>query len=625
YSRLPSSGRIRLLRLMPHEQENAGVECQLISYPLRDSSEGTNMYEALSYVWGDTNNHRSISIDKHNVKVTPNLHAALLHLRDPFFERVLWVDAICINQNDPDEKGHQVGSMANTYAKAGRVIVWLGEAADGSDQSIEDIRVAGIERHRPLSINITRLEAIFALLRRPWFERIWVLQEVAAARQILVKCGSAEIDGYAFCAGLSALQLSYEKYPDLQPLIYTTTYLIRGALFRPRRGASQSGRFSLRIHPLSELIDMYHTRKATERHDKVYALLGMSSDSDDDTKLSVDYNTSWGRLFQQLINIFLPKQKSVDTWDHEEVAIIRGNGHILGEVSSVRKDDDWEDRHIVDITWQNESGGHGAKDKRNSPWALQTGAKSILVGDFVCLLQGASRPTIIRLRGDYWDIIRIAVFLKDEPRVITDGNGKRLETSTHNLLLVWDWGNSPQVEEYGTRLLSNRVPNISGLGDLDIIRLESIRPALQSVMRYDALAENLGTTMLVLERVLESMGDTAFTCSTWGSLEEGGVSKISTMVNRFIRDNGSWAIICIAAAGGQNLVIKMLLNTGMIDPDGGSHLRAPLWLATQNGHEEVVKLLLSVSEADLNVKDMDGQTALFQAARNGDGAIVKLL
>jgi len=159
---------------MPHEREDAAIECQLFNYQLRDSSEGANLYEALSYVWGDKSTRRSISINKCDVQVTANLHAAFLHLRDRFLERVLWVDAICINQQDADEKGRQVNSMANIYAKAGRVLVWLGEAAEDSNQAIEDIRAAGSQERYELSPAKTRQDAIFSLLRRTWFERVWV-------------------------------------------------------------------------------------------------------------------------------------------------------------------------------------------------------------------------------------------------------------------------------------------------------------------------------------------------------------------------------------------------------------------------------------------------------------------
>jgi hypothetical protein len=91
---------------------------------------------------------------------------------------------------------------------------------------------------------------------------VQVLQEVAAARSILIKCGPIEIDGHAFCAGVDASKLSYNTRPDLQALIPQIVYLIRGAVFRPRHESTSSGGLSLGIRPLGELVDMYHTRKA---------------------------------------------------------------------------------------------------------------------------------------------------------------------------------------------------------------------------------------------------------------------------------------------------------------------------------------------------------------------------
>lgn len=137
-----------------------------------------NLYEALSYTWGDTGSYQTVSIDQRDMRVTPNLHAALLHLRDPYLERFLWVDALCINQGDPSEKSHQVQSMARIYAKAGRIIVWLGEAADGSDRAIEVIRVASAEQ-TPTPPDETSQHAILRLLQRPWFQRIWVREQAS--------------------------------------------------------------------------------------------------------------------------------------------------------------------------------------------------------------------------------------------------------------------------------------------------------------------------------------------------------------------------------------------------------------------------------------------------------------
>lgn len=185
-------GSARLFRLLPHPDEHSTIECQLFTCSLLDS-ESIHPYEALSYVWGPENNLKSIDIDssghKNKLRVRANLHAALSHLRDRCVERIIWTDAICINQEDNDEKGQQVQSMAKIYAKASRVIVWLGEAADNSDEALEAIRRVAEEQHTNSAMYKTNQEAVLALpdqqpktdqqailklLEREWFQRIWV-------------------------------------------------------------------------------------------------------------------------------------------------------------------------------------------------------------------------------------------------------------------------------------------------------------------------------------------------------------------------------------------------------------------------------------------------------------------
>ncbi|RMJ19961.1 hypothetical protein CDV36_000382, partial [Fusarium kuroshium] len=167
YSSLPE-GSIRLLRLLPHQDEYAPIQCQLFDCALTGTGR-TRPYEALSYVWGSETKPRSLSIDSCDLPVGENLYAALSHLRDCSLERIIWVDAICINQRDIKEKGTQVQSMAEIYAKASDVIVWLGEATPDSCQALEEIRVAA-EQRTTLSIDES---AILRLLERPWFQRIW--------------------------------------------------------------------------------------------------------------------------------------------------------------------------------------------------------------------------------------------------------------------------------------------------------------------------------------------------------------------------------------------------------------------------------------------------------------------
>ncbi|KAK0724351.1 heterokaryon incompatibility protein-domain-containing protein [Lasiosphaeris hirsuta] len=137
YTPLPK-GCIRLLRLLPPPDDKSRTECQLITYSLLDSRR-THSYEALSYVWGSEESKEPIWVDGNKLSVGGNLYKALSHLRDCFVERILWIDAICINQRDDKEKGHEVQSMAKIYAKASHVIAWLGEAVDNSNSALEVI------------------------------------------------------------------------------------------------------------------------------------------------------------------------------------------------------------------------------------------------------------------------------------------------------------------------------------------------------------------------------------------------------------------------------------------------------------------------------------------------------
>ncbi|KAG9231528.1 heterokaryon incompatibility protein-domain-containing protein [Amylocarpus encephaloides] len=164
---------IRLLRLLPHKDKNAPIQCQLVDYSLQESDQRMHLYDALSYVWGDPDNPRSIYIGEHDLPVTRNLHAALSRLRNFSLERIIWVDAICIDQTNTKEKEQQIQIMAKIYSQANRVLVWLGEAADNSDQALEEIRATRGKATNSLN-NKTIQPVVLTLLQRHWFQRIWV-------------------------------------------------------------------------------------------------------------------------------------------------------------------------------------------------------------------------------------------------------------------------------------------------------------------------------------------------------------------------------------------------------------------------------------------------------------------
>jgi hypothetical protein len=123
--------------------------------------------------FGAVNKLESITVDNQNLHVTQNLHAALLHLQDHLCSRVIWVDAICIDQANEKEKENQLPLMAQIYAKARRAVVWLGMGDDSSDYALDVIRLAGDSSPRLLTTGLAR-QALLQLLQQRWFRRIWV-------------------------------------------------------------------------------------------------------------------------------------------------------------------------------------------------------------------------------------------------------------------------------------------------------------------------------------------------------------------------------------------------------------------------------------------------------------------
>ena len=94
-------------------------------------SEPPSAYEAVSYVWGSACHRAVIRIDGKDVKVTQNLAAALRRLAFPNRSRILWVDQLCINQEDDLEKATQVPLMSQIYSRAKHCLIWLGEIDPG--------------------------------------------------------------------------------------------------------------------------------------------------------------------------------------------------------------------------------------------------------------------------------------------------------------------------------------------------------------------------------------------------------------------------------------------------------------------------------------------------------------
>lgn len=171
-----SNQEFRLLKLAPGSFED---QIRITLVPARLTDAPSPQYEALSYVWGREDCPTPALVNDCPFTITANLDDALRTLRDNTVERALWVDAVCINTRDHDEKSGQVRLMSGIYSTATKVVVWMGLSDQHSDLVVDCVNEQRIVEWEEMG---KLFEAVSAFCSRPWFTRIWVIQEFGLAR-----------------------------------------------------------------------------------------------------------------------------------------------------------------------------------------------------------------------------------------------------------------------------------------------------------------------------------------------------------------------------------------------------------------------------------------------------------
>ncbi|OAG36556.1 hypothetical protein AYO21_09213 [Fonsecaea monophora] len=208
---------IRLVELQPSARIDAEIVCTLkvVSFGQRVPD-----YEGLSYAWGDP---RSVDFVKLNGVLTPittNLAAALRHLRKPSEARVLWIDALSINQSDNRERAHQVKTMKKIYQNAQATRIWLGLAGPENDLAFDFfIYIALAMRERTfadtmptfLQEGMKHLLQFKELFQRSWWSRVWVLQEAILGPVAFLHSGHRQIPLHQMLDAYNFLRSSGEN------------------------------------------------------------------------------------------------------------------------------------------------------------------------------------------------------------------------------------------------------------------------------------------------------------------------------------------------------------------------------------------------------------------------------
>ncbi|KAH8753764.1 heterokaryon incompatibility protein-domain-containing protein [Hyaloscypha sp. PMI_1271] len=330
----PSIREIRLLNLTPTDDPHSDLELSILHTPLETLS-----FYALSYTWGSPQNPREILLNGIKLQVRVNLFAALkaisLQLDAPV---MIWADAICINQNDSEEKGQQVKMMTDIYRTAKQTLIWLGEGDAETDALINAMDVIGSAAFttgimklgeddakkwpnldpekadlRKAVQKLIRSTANFPILPltdlsyREWFSRVWIIQELSVAKTVTFVCGSKWIDGNNFIA---AFKFGYYWFAnEFEPLKNTSGWLIfrifkmalrnqqnKLSIPNPRAATTLGTRkmitpleFDTNATSSSGLTLMQHMVRgftlsvgepldSSEPKDRIYAFLGISND-----------------------------------------------------------------------------------------------------------------------------------------------------------------------------------------------------------------------------------------------------------------------------------------------------------------------------------------------------------
>ncbi|KAL1882306.1 hypothetical protein Daus18300_000792 [Diaporthe australafricana] len=316
YTRLDLEGdAIRLLRLEKGYSAEP-LRCELFEAYLHEV-DGIP-YEALSYTWGDASAQQEITVNHRPFLITANLGTALQALRLPHQDRLLWVDAICIDQASDAEKSHQVGQMRLVYKLADQVIIWLGPSSDDSDLLLSLAKTLDLHAFKtkawekewesmvvanggPNTDMLQRARtALEEMLDRPWFRRVWVLQEVASARSAVVLCGAKYVHSRTFAQmpalmGLKNVDSHAQAVLDIMP----------GPL-RQRSWWTTSDR------DLKALLIKFRSSQAGDPRDRIYALLGISSDASNKTAVPPDYGVDMFTVIQRTIYHLLFKGQRND-------------------------------------------------------------------------------------------------------------------------------------------------------------------------------------------------------------------------------------------------------------------------------------------------------------------------
>lgn len=567
--------QIRLFR--PLSRQNGILTGEIAIRNFEDSFS----YQAVSYMWGPLFPTREIIIKGRSFTVRENLWQFLCHYLD--FEHGsgdsmynsgddwLWIDQICIDQNTVEERNHQVGLMSTIYARANRVLVWLGSEADGSREAIEAIK-SGCDATRQHAGKVK------ALFERPYWSRLWIIQEVLMSRAVSVMCGNQYF-------GMEDLARMYvpdaddylEGSPDeFYPVEINDTV---DSLIRE----TSSGVFEKQ--KLSFILWSFAKLQCEDPRDKVYGLLSLVRGPE---MIAVDYSKTPTEVFFDTIQRIVQDETVMAFDSHVDLAKYLRDSMSLGiETIDIEAYIRNEFRTTRDIrnefkaTREVEDNGHldtmiQAARKGNTDRVrelLHDRRTGIETND-----HQEWTPITWAIREDHRDIVELLVNDGEADLEAKDWMGRT------PLYLAADWQRR-EVVEILLKSKRVRVREKNYWGNTALMR---------------AASQGANDIVQLLLDADKSEGD-------------GGTAYLSDA-------------LAMAAKAGHRETIQMILGTDGVDMDAKQLM---LWRALQNaalyGKDEIAAMLLEDYGADVNARSSFGDTPLILAVEQSSEDVVRLL
>jgi heterokaryon incompatibility protein (HET) len=305
YGSLPLKGNydIRLLTILPDTGGPLACKLQVVDLETEPS------YIALSYTWGPSSDEeaargvsdeplQSIICNNERIMITKNLEAFLLRARNypNLCKRMIWIDAICIDQNEPTERTRQVNMMANIYGSAEKTIAWLGEEDEDISRGFDLIKALGkccedcLKKVIPQNQNVVEIREIIGqyadvsywnsivkVFQRRYFSRAWIIQEVTLPREVLAMSGSHTVD-WAFIVKVSRIFTVTSWTRWICPEGGTENRNSRQSYHAIPTILNANKRARDEDNPNIMLYSLLRARRfiASDSRDKVYALLGVA-------------------------------------------------------------------------------------------------------------------------------------------------------------------------------------------------------------------------------------------------------------------------------------------------------------------------------------------------------------